>query len=240
MIQLESCSYRPLRNDQFELSIKSLSIAKGARVFIVGPSGSGKTTLLKALAGLLPGCTGRLSIDGERVNSAEFPLHRKGIMFLSQELGLWSHLTGKEQVSFVVTRGKSLNSQESLYWLELVGLEHKQDSRPNRLSGGEQKRLALARALAAEPRHLFLDEPFANIDPVLADELMNKIDKEQCKRKFSLIKVTHHCFGIKNDAVTLLVIYQGRVVQQGTLTEIAKNPVNDWTKKWVHLIEQKG
>lgn len=236
MIKLESCLYNPDHNNQFNLSIKSLIINKGARVFIIGPSGSGKTTLMKALTGLLPNCEGQLYIDGDQVNNSGFPLNRKGIMFLSQDLGLWPHLTCEEHVAFVRSKGKSLKNNGEYCWLDAVGIKHKNRSRPHQLSGGEQKRLALARALAAQPQYLFLDEPFANIDPVQAQELMEMIDREQSKTKFSVIKVTHHYLGLKNSDATLLVMNQGRIVQQGTFAEIVNNPTHTWTEKWAGIV----
>jgi ABC-type Fe3+/spermidine/putrescine transport system ATPase subunit len=133
MIKLESCLYNPDPNNQFNLSIKSLIINKGARVFIIGPSGSGKTTLMKALTGLLPNCEGQLYIDGDQVNNSGFPLNRKGIMFLSQDLGLWPHLTCEEHVAFVRSKGKSLKDNDEYCWLDAVGIKNKSRSRPHKL-----------------------------------------------------------------------------------------------------------
>jgi ABC-type Fe3+/spermidine/putrescine transport system ATPase subunit len=236
MINLESCHYSPENSAGFTFSVDSLSIASGERVFVVGPSGSGKTTLLKALAGLLQNSTGKLYIDGDLIDTSRSSANQKNMMYLSQDLGLWPHLTSRQHLAFVASRGKSLQDDGAHLWLDLVGLQHRYDSRPHQLSGGEQKRLALARALAAEPQYLFLDEPFANIDLVLAQELMALLDEEQEKKKFSLIKVTHHYLGIACNNVTLLVVIQGRIVQQGTLTEITNNPLDEWTAKWVRLV----
>jgi ABC-type Fe3+/spermidine/putrescine transport system ATPase subunit len=234
MIQLENFLYIPANSTQFKLSVDALIIPKGSKFFVIGPSGSGKTTLLKALSGLLSNCAGKLYIDGDLISTPN--LSKRDVMYLSQELGLWPHLTCMEHISFVTTRGKSLRDDLAIHWLKRVGLGKKIDIRPNHLSGGEQKRLALARVMAAEPKYLFLDEPFANLDLVLAQELMTMIDQEQTTNKFSLIKVTHHGLGINNNGVTLLVVNQGRIVQQGSLQQIVENPIDDWTAKWVKLV----
>lgn len=236
MIRLERCRYSPAGNSQFTLLVDSLSVNKGETVFIVGPSGSGKTTLLKALAGLLRNNDAELYINGDLIHGTGSKLYQKGLMFLCQELGLWPHLTCEEQVAFVATKGRSLKSDTSAYWLEFVGLKDKVASLPGILSGGEQKRLALARALAAKPQYLFLDEPFANIDVVLASELMEKIDLIQAEENFTLIKVSHHYHGIKNSKNEIVIMDHGQVVQRGIFAEIADRPANPWTKQWVNLM----
>lgn len=236
MIKLENCQYIPANCTQFTLSVDSLVIPKGSRFFVIGPSGSGKTTLLKALSGLLTDCTGELYIDGELFNASTNLLRKSGVMYLSQDLGLWPHLTCEEHISFVATKGQSLRTDLAIHWLKRVDLGDKNGIRPHQLSGGEQKRLALARALAVEPQYLFLDEPFANIDLVLAHELMAMIDQEQATRNFALIKVTHHDLGIKNSEVNFIVVNQGRIVQQGSLQQLINNPNDSWTARWVELI----
>ena len=237
MIRLHACSYIPGRCDGFCLDVDSLEIEKGARVFVVGPSGSGKTSLLKALAGLLIGCSGALHVGGEKIEQGR--LRKRGIsmVYLSQELGLWPHLSCGEHIAFVASRGKSLADRSALHWLDRVGLKGKYESLPRQLSGGERKRLALARAMASEPDYLFLDEPFANIDMVLAGGLLAMIDREQARGRFTLVKVTHHRFGLWEENVTIIIMDEGKIVQKGTLEEIARNPATNWTRQWLRLLQ---
>lgn len=234
MIQLKN--YILQTSSQFELQIDCLKIQDSSRFFIVGPSGSGKTTLMKALAGLQHDYRGTLQIDEQIISDCGITgLHQHNIMFLTQEPGLWAHMTCSEHIAFVVSKGRTLQADSAEYWLDIVGLNNRQNARPHELSGGEQKRLALARVLSAQPNYLFLDEPFANIDSVLAHELMSNINREYEKQKFALIKVTHHYFGIQDENTTIVVVINGKIVQQTTWQDISQHPNNEWTEKWVKL-----
>lgn len=236
MIKLKN--YSILVSSNFQMNVNTLEINDSARVFIVGPSGSGKTTLMKALAGLHTEYSGTHEINGE-VIVPPTPLYHYGIVFLTQEIGLWPHMTSSEHVAFVMSRGKSLTHDKSMFWLEFVGLKNKAKVKPASLSGGEQKRLALARALSVKPNFLFLDEPFANIDPVLANELMIRIDREHKKSKFTLFKVTHHYFGLKDHNTIIVVVVEGRIIQVGRWIDILQNPKGEWTKKWIELSQKQ-
>ncbi len=220
---------------RFELRIDKLEIHIPSRMIIVGPSGSGKTTLMESLAGLQTDFCGSLQIDGQVISDSSSHLYCYNIMFLTQELGLWPHMTCLEHISFMLSKGRTLQAEDSEYWLNIVGLNNRQNARPHELSEGERRRLALARVLSAKPRYLFLDEPFTNIDSVLACELMDKIDIEYERQKFALIKVTHHYFGIKAEHTTIVVVINGKIVQQGTWQQISQHPNNEWTEKWINL-----
>ena len=220
----------------YRLEVENLEIPSAARVFIVGPSGSGKTTLLRALSGLDKIVNGELYIDGLEIKDIQDKrLKEASVMLLTQELGLWPHMSASEHISFAQTKGKSIK-EDSVYWLDLVHLKDHANKRPHELSGGQRQRLALARALSTEPKHLFLDEPFANIDPVLASELLKMIDSEQEKQGFTLVKTTHHYLGLKDEKTDILVINKGKIVQKGKWMEIKDNPQDEWTKKWIELV----
>ena len=238
MITLENFALRV--SSHFMLQIDCLKILNASRFFIIGPSGSGKTTLMKSLAGLKNNHQGSLRIDGREISASGLSaLYKYNIMFLTQELGLWSHMSAAEHLSFVMTQGASLQSDGVEYWLDMVDLKNKQHVKPHKLSGGEQKRLALARVLCTKPRYLFLDEPFANIDPVLANELMGKIDREQKHQNFTLIKVTHHYYGISDENTTIVVMHNGQIIQRGNWQEISQHPNNKWIEQWAKLACQK-
>lgn len=243
MLILESCRYTPYGANRPTLDIDSLTVRPGQQLVIVGPSGSGKTTLLHALSGLLfrrvekAKCTGRLLIDSELIPVHGSSLKNKGLAYLSQDLALWPHLTCLEHLSFILTCGRSLKDNGGNFWLNQVNLDHCLNSRPHQLSGGEQKRLALARVLAAHPRYLFLDEPFANIDLVLAEELLNIVVRQHNAEKFTLVTVTHHRLGSKKDDSRIVILDKGRIVQMGRFQEIQCNPINSWTDKWTRLVE---
>lgn len=234
MITLNNYKFDKYKNYSFE--VDKLEINKGERIFIVGPSGSGKTTLLRALCALENESYGELIIDEIEIKCFnDKNLKNMSLMLLSQELGLWPHMSAQEHLSFVISKGKSIKENVSS-WLNLVGLLHKEKSKPHQLSGGEKQRLALARALCAEPEYLFLDEPFANIDTVLAADLLGVIDAEQKRRGFTLVKTTHHYLGLQDERTSIIIVNEGKIIQKGKWMQIKENPQNEWIKKWVDLI----
>jgi ABC-type sulfate/molybdate transport systems ATPase subunit len=139
----------------------------GRRTVLWGPSGAGKSTLLAAIAGLLTPQAGTIRL-GDHVyfsgsQGVDQPPHRRGVGFVFQDLALWPHLTAVEQVE-LVGRAASLGRAGASSLLESVGLGGMADRRPDQLSGGEQQRLAITRAVAGKPSLLLLDEPFSSVD----------------------------------------------------------------------------
>ena len=224
------------RDNGFELKVKELTIEEGSKTVLVGASGSGKTTLLRVLVGLEEGFEGDYWLDGQPQKALK-GLEKRGVMFLSQELLLWEHLTVIEHINFVLHRGKSLaDTQESLEFLEMVGLIYKKNSKISQLSTGERQRLALARALSAKAKYLFLDEPFSNIDVVLANELLELIEKRQKIDGFALVKSTHHHLGFRADNAEIVILSGGEIIQKGKWNDIQQNPKNKWVEQWVNLV----
>ncbi len=236
MIKLENI--RHSFGGDFTLSIETLSIPSKSTTCIIGPSGSGKSTLLNIMAGLKNFDSGTVEIDGQDVKSLakKDRLHQLNMMFMSQELGLWPHMSVLDHIRFVLGT-KDINEAED--WLQKVKLTDKALFKPWQLSGGERQRLALARALAVKPEYLFLDEPFANLDTVVADELLEIIDREQQEHQFTLVKISHHTVGLNRADINILVMNSGSIIQQGNLQEIRTDPVGTWSEKWVSLLTKK-
>jgi len=233
MIELKNIR---LRREKFLLRVDKLEIKEGQKIFLVGASGAGKTTLLEILAGLEENFEGEYRLDNISKEKLP-PLNQRGIMFLSQEFGLWEHLSVIEHIAFVLNKGESLETtKEAKEFLEIVGLLDKKDSKITQLSTGQRQRLALARALSAKPKYLFLDEPFSNVDIVLAYELIDIINKRKEIDKFALIQSTHHPFGFKDRGSRIIILSDGEIIQQGEWSEIQKNPKNKWIKRWVELV----
>ncbi len=222
----------------FKLTVEALSIPSNSSTYIIGPSGSGKSTLLKLICGLENFDKGNIKIDGNDLRSLvkTEQLYRLQMMFMSQELGLWAHMSALEHIQLVL---ETKNSDEVVEWLSKVQLSHKADAKPYQLSGGERQRLALARALAVRPKYLLLDEPFANLDLVLADELLSILHQEQSLSPLTLIQVSHYTMGLEDPDATILVLDQGSVIQQGNLNEIINNPIGRWSEKWVSMLTKK-
>ncbi len=175
----------------------SLDVTKGEIVALLGASGSGKTTTLRLVAGLESPDEGEIWIEGVRVASAGHnlvPPSARGIGFVFQDLALWPHLTIKESLDFVLgSRGmpKGERTSRITETLRLTHIESFADSYPGRLSGGEQQRAALARALVGQPRLLLLDEPMSNLDDDLKAELLNELASLQQSLGIATIYVTH-------------------------------------------------
>ena len=227
-----------MAKDEMILNVIDLFLPPSVRLFIVGPSGSGKTTLLKTISGLNDTYSGEILLNHKEIQHPSTPLlHQRGIMLLDQSLGLWSHMSAYEHIAFVLGKGKIVkNNTEAESWLQKVGILHRKNNRPVELSGGEQQRLALARALSAKPKLLLLDEPFSNIDVVLADELMAMIDKEQKEQGFGLVKVTHHFSGVKDPSTQIAVMDKGEIITIESFDKITQQPPNEWSQKWAKLL----
>lgn len=234
-----SVEVRGLRHrvgEGFELEVPVLDFCQGCAVLVLGPSGSGKSSFLRLLAGLDRPDEGGIRIGGERVSGAGVwtPPHERGVAMLAQDFGLWPHLGAAQHLAFVRSRGRSIAyGPEECELLEQVGLTGKSTARPARLSGGEQQRLALARALAVRPRLLLLDEPFANVDVVLAGQLQELIERLRREQGFTLVQVAHYARASVHAADSVVIFRGGRVVQEAAWEAIASAPADPWTRRVV-------
>jgi len=158
---------RVVRDGHAVLNACDAAFPAGERTVLWGRSGAGKSTLLGAVAGLLTPLSGTISLGPRVLFSGEegidVPPHARGVGFVFQDLALWPHLTALDQVR-LVGRQAGLDRAGALAVLESVGLAGLTSRRPGQLSGGEQQRLAIARALAGKPAMLLLDEPFSSVD----------------------------------------------------------------------------
>jgi len=189
-LQQVSKSYGPV----LALNGVSMEIAPGETVIIRGPSGSGKTTLLRLIAGLEIPTQGQIHISGQMVSSPQgvTPAHMRGIGFVFQRSALWPHMNVRQNILFPMTNLPRPQAEQRLSQLleetSLQGLEHRY---PIQLSGGEARRVAFARALAANPQILLMDEPLTNLDPALKEQLVEIIHSYIEQRKTTLLYVTH-------------------------------------------------
>lgn len=174
-----------------------LELEEGRHLLLCGPSGSGKTTLLRALAGLQRPSRGTVELFGKTVSDGPrelVPPQARAIGFLFQGGALWPHMSVGRTLDFVLghiglARSRRASRRaELLEWVELVGYEERM---PGTLSGGEAQRLALARALAVEPRLLLLDEPLGPLDAGLRHSLLAKLGELQTRLHLTVIHVTH-------------------------------------------------
>jgi len=172
MSRLEVCDVTVIFGETTVLHHASISLASGEIVALVGPSGSGKSTLLRVIAGILPPDRGQVRIGDLDVTAT--PTHRRGVGMVFQDNQLFPHMTTIENVMFgpkMSGRSKAERSEQATRWLHRVGLDAFADRSVTDLSGGEAKRVALARTLAAEPAVVLLDEPLTGLDRELHDRL---------------------------------------------------------------------
>jgi sulfate transport system ATP-binding protein len=216
--------------DEFRaLDEVTLQMPEGSLTALLGPSGSGKSTLLRIVAGLETPDTGAVLIDGADVTAAR-PQER-GIGFVFQHYAAFTHMSVRENVAFglrVRKRSRVEVRERVDELLALVGLTKWSEQRPHQLSGGQRQRMALARALAVEPRVLLLDEPFGALDANVRAELRRWLRRLHDEQGVTTVLVTHDQEEAMEVADTIAVMNAGRIEQVGSPREIYDNPASDF------------
>ena len=198
----------------------NMQIEDGEFAFLVGPSGSGKSTIIKLITGELKPTSGTVHVNGyslERIRKREVPFLRRTIGVVFQDFRLIDSKTVYENVAFVMRAvgAKEHQIRERVpYVLELVGLENKSRRHPTELSGGEQQRLAIARALVNNPSTIIADEPTGNLDPARSLEIMTLL-KEINNLGTTVLVVTHEKDLVERFAKRVIAIDEGVVVSDG-------------------------
>ncbi|GEP12683.1 ABC transporter ATP-binding protein [Methylobacterium gnaphalii] len=205
----------------------SMSVMPGEILAILGASGCGKTTLLRIIAGLEEAGSGSVHIDGRRVSGEgiDVPPESRGVGLMFQDYALFPHMTVLANVCFGL-RGMPRPKARAvgLGRLREVGLDHRSNSYPHVLSGGEAQRVALARALAPGPRLLLLDEPFSNLDQETRDRVRTDTIELLRRTDTTAMVVTHDPSEALRIADRIVLMRAGRVVQIGTPEEIYRTP----------------
>ena len=205
----------------------SLTIAAGAFVALVGGSGSGKTTSLKMINGLVRPDAGEVRLDGAPIGGVEPHMLRRGIGYVFQEVGLFPHLTVAENIAITPKlqgRPPPERAARALELLDLVGLSRDfAGRRPAALSGGQRQRVGVARALAARPRVMLMDEPFGALDPVTRDALGSEYRRLHQGLGLTTVMVTHDMTEAVLLAQAIVVLADGRLRAQGTPAELAQS-----------------
>ncbi len=198
----------------------SMQIEDGEFVYLVGPSGSGKSTIIKLITGELKPTSGTVHVNGyslERIRKRELPFMRRTVGVVFQDFRLIQDMTVYDNVAFAMrvvgARSKEIRSRVP-YVLELVGLETKSRRHPNELSGGEQQRLAIARALVNNPSTIIADEPTGNLDPAKSLEIMSLL-QEINSLGTTMLVVTHAQDLVKRFQNRVIAINDGQIVSDG-------------------------
>lgn len=216
--------------EQTVLNGIDMSVAEGQTVAVLGRSGAGKSILLKLLVGLEKPDAGSIQIRGEQIEAMkprELNEVRKRMGFVFQQAALYDSLTVAENVSFPLERHLQLSDSDRKAkvreLLSSVGLESDLDKMPSEISGGMQKRVGFARALALDPEILLLDEPTAGLDPITAAEIGQLILDLRAKRKITAVVVTHDIRGAKVFADRLVLLHEGNILIEGKFRDLQKS-----------------
>ena len=199
----------------------SLEVPEGEMLALLGPSGAGKTSLLRVVAGLDAPDAGEVRLGGQ--DATRRPPRERGVGLVFQDLALWPYMTVEEHLEGGDVRGL----------VERFALGALKGRRPHELSGGEKQRLALARAVAHDPRVVLLDEPFSGLDPLLRRSLAEAFLDLQRERGFTTIWVSHHLDGAVARAPRAALLKDGRVEQEGTWAELRTSPATAWVAAFV-------
>ena len=219
----------------------SLEVPDGSLTALLGPSGSGKSTLLRVIAGLEGPDSGTVEIDGQ--DATGVPPQRRGIGFVFQHYAAFKHMTVRDNVAFGLTVRKLPKAQVRAKVDELlgiVGLSGYQDRYPNQLSGGQRQRMALARALAVEPRVLLLDEPFGALDAKVRTELREWLRVLHERVPVTTILVTHDQEEAMSVADRIVVMNDGRIEQVGHPRELYDAPANQFVMGFLGPVSRLG
>lgn len=201
------------------LTAVDLTVAPGEVVAILGPSGSGKSTLLRLIAGLEHPSSGRIAVAGKAVADARssLPAERRGLGLVFQEDALFPHLTILDNVAFGLKKlARAERRDRALETLDRFGLADRADDWPHRLSGGEQQRVAVARALAPRPALILMDEPFSRLDSELRRQIREDVVAVLRDTGVGVVLVTHDAEEAMTSADRLVLMAGGCVLQTGT------------------------
>ena len=206
--------------DQVILKAFDLKIRKGEFLTVIGSSGSGKTTMLKLINGLSAPTQGKIYIDGKDISQENQTLLRRNIGYVIQGIGLFPHMTVRKNIAYVPSLLNQHDKERTRKAVErligVVGLEQEMlDRYPSELSGGQRQRVGIARALAANPDILLMDEPFGAVDEITRKMLQAEITR------------IHRELGVT------IVLKDGHIEQDGTPEEICKHPETEFVKQLI-------
>jgi molybdate transport system ATP-binding protein len=214
-----------IQHDQGEFRLEARFRSKGRLTALVGQSGSGKTTLVNAIGGLIRPSLGRIAVNGRALVDTKrgifVPKHRRRIGYVFQEGRLFPHINVRQNLLFgrwFTPRGERVADFDAV--VGLLGIEHLLDRRPSTLSGGEKQRVAIGRALLADPQLLLMDEPLASLDEARKAEIYPYLERLRDEGSVPIVFVSHSVAEIARLATSIVVLSEGRVTASGPASEI--------------------
>jgi len=213
----------------------SLHLEEHEFLSILGPSGCGKSTLLRLIAGLEVPSRGQVLLEKREISGEKIilPPERRKFGMIFQDFALFPHLSIEKNIAYGVSGSRSEKQKRVVELLKLVSLQHLASKMPHQISGGEQQRIAVARALAPRPRLILMDEPFSNLDYQLRLQLRREIRGILKHEGVATILVTHDQVEAITFSERVLLMHKGKLVQAGTPEEIYQQPQTLWASSFV-------
>lgn len=213
----------------------SLDIREGEFLTVIGSSGSGKTTLLKLINGLIQPTSGKIYVNGKDISLENQTLLRRNIGYVIQGIGLFPHMTIRKNIAYVPSllnkRDKKRTTAAVERLIQTVGLDPVMLERyPSELSGGQRQRVGIARALAANPDILLMDEPFGAVDEITRKMLQSEIIRIHQELHVTIVFITHDIREALLLGSRILVMNNGCIEQEGSPDEIRRSPKSDFVK----------
>ena len=224
--------------ETFAVRDLSLTFPDASITALLGPSGCGKTTTLRMINRLIEPTSGRVLLDGQDAASLKPETLRRGIGYVIQQIGLFPHLSVAQNVATVpdlLGWGKSQTRTRVDELLALVGLEPQtyRDKRPAELSGGQAQRVGVARALAADPPILLMDEPFGALDPIARDEVQERFLNIQSELKKTVVIVSHDIDEALRMGDYVALMRSGELAQFGTPDDLVRRPASEFVRQFL-------
>lgn len=214
----------------------SLQIEKGEFVVIIGPSGCGKTTLLKMMNGLVVPTEGEVAINGKSLADCDLVAARRQIGYAVQGARLFPHMTVEENICYVPGLERKMPAEDRKElagkMLEMVQLPKELACRfPRQLSGGQKQRVGIARAIAAKPDILLMDEPFGAVDEITRKSLQDELLALQKKTGMTIVFITHDIGEAFKLGSRILIMKDGGIWQEGTKEELVREPRDEFVRR---------
>lgn len=224
----------------------SLNVKRGEVIALIGPSGAGKSTFLRCLNYLDRPTGGTLKFKGKDMfvdplepKKSELLTLRRRVGMVFQNFNIFPHLSVKKNVMLAQTlnglRSKKDAEENAVRLLKKVGLEDKIDAKPSECSGGQQQRIAIARALALDPDVMLFDEPTSALDPEVGNEVL-KIMRNLADSGMTMIVVTHVMSFAERVADRVLLLDQGKILEEGTPRDVFNNPTHERTRSFLQAV----